>query len=58
VIGTDVDEDALVERLDDALLTDEELAALGDPAVGDDPADADPAPFPAEQGAEVALREP
>ncbi|SFR30247.1 MULTISPECIES: CobW family GTP-binding protein [Halorubrum] len=58
VIGTEVDEDALVSRLDDALLTDAELAELGDPGVGDDPADADPAPFPTEQGSEVALREP
>ncbi|OTF07999.1 GTP-binding protein, partial [Halorubrum sp. SD612] len=58
VIGTGIDEAALVDRLDDALLTDDELAALGDPEVGDDPADVDPAPFPAEQGAEVALREP
>ncbi|ELZ38466.1 CobW family GTP-binding protein [Halorubrum tebenquichense] len=58
VIGTGVDEDALVSRLDDALLTDDELAALGSPGVGDDPADADPDPFPTEQGDEVALREP
>jgi len=58
VIGTDVDEAALVDRLDEALLTDDELAALGDPGVGDDPADADPDPFPTEQGDEVALREP
>ena len=58
VIGTEFDEDALVSRLDDALVTDDELADLGDPGVGDDPANADPAPFPTEQGAEVALREP
>ncbi|WP_423996026.1 CobW family GTP-binding protein [Halorubrum trapanicum] len=58
VIGTGVDEAALVDRLDDALLTDEELAALGDPGVGDDPADVDPAPFPAEQGGSTVLREP
>ncbi|WP_424013783.1 CobW family GTP-binding protein [Halorubrum xinjiangense] len=58
VIGTGVDEAALVDRLDDALLTDEELAALGDPGVGDDPADADPAPFPTDQGDVTVLREP
>ncbi|WP_017343542.1 GTP-binding protein [Halorubrum sp. T3] len=58
VIGTGVDEAALVDRLDDALLTDDELAALGDPGVGDDPADVDPAPFPAEQGESTVLREP
>ena len=58
VIGTGVDEAALVDRLDDALLTDEELAALGDPGVGDGPADADPAPFPTDQGEATALREP
>ena len=58
VIGTGVDEVALVDRLDDALLTDEELAALGDPGVGDDPADVDPSPFPAEQGGSTVLREP
>ena len=58
VIGTGVDEDALVSRLDDALVTDAELAELGDPGIGDDPADADPAPFPTAQGDEVALREP
>ncbi|OYR86473.1 cobalamin biosynthesis protein CobW, partial [Halorubrum distributum] len=55
VIGTGVDEAALVDRLDDALLTDEELAALGDPGVGDDPADADPAPFPTDQGEATVL---
>ena len=58
VIGTGVGEDALVSRLDDALVTDAELAELGDPGIGDDPADADPAPFPTAQGDEVALREP
>ena len=58
VIGTGVDEDALVSRLDDALVTDAELAELGDPGIGDDLADADPAPFPTAQGDEVALREP
>ncbi|WP_200530827.1 GTP-binding protein [Halorubrum sp. LN27] len=58
VIGTGVDEAALVDRLDDALLTDAELADLGGGAIGDDPAAVDPAPFPTEQGAEVALREP
>jgi len=58
VIGTGVDEEALVSRLDDALLTDDELAALGSPSVGDDPTDADPDPFPTERGDEVALREP
>ncbi|ELZ41325.1 cobalamin synthesis protein P47K [Halorubrum californiense DSM 19288] len=58
VIGTDFDEESLVSRLDDALLTDAELDAFGDPGLGDDPADVDPAPFPTEQGSEVALREP
>ncbi|GAA0725029.1 G3E family GTPase [Halorubrum trapanicum] len=58
VIGRGVDEAALVDRLDDALLTDAELADLGNPAVGDDPVAVDPAPFPTEQGDEVALREP
>ncbi|RLM50776.1 GTP-binding protein [Halorubrum sp. Atlit-28R] len=58
VIGTEFDADGLVSRFDDALLTDAELAELGDPGVGDDPAAVDPAPFPAEQGDEVALREP
>ena len=58
VIGTDVDEDSLVARLDDAVLSDAELSELGHAGVGDDPADVDPAPFPDEQGAEIALREP
>jgi len=58
VIGTGFDPERLVSRLDDALVTDAELREFGDPGVGDDPADADPAPFPAEQGSEVALREP
>jgi G3E family GTPase len=58
VIGTDVDEDSLVARLDDAVLSDAELSEFGDAEVGDDPAAVDPAPFPDEQGAEVALREP
>ncbi|MEZ3165289.1 GTP-binding protein [Halorubrum sp. RMP-47] len=58
VIGTGVDEDALVSRLDDALVTDAELAELGDPGIGDEPADVDPAPFPKTQGDAVALREP
>ena len=58
VIGTGFDAERLVSRLDDALVTDAELREFGDPGVGDDPADADPAPFPAEQGSEVALREP
>ncbi|MGM0447203.1 MAG: CobW family GTP-binding protein [Methanobacteriota archaeon] len=58
VIGTGIDEAALVDRLDDALLTDDEIAALGDPGVGDDPIDADPAPFPTDQGESTALREP
>jgi hypothetical protein len=39
-------------------VTDAELREFGDPGVGDDPADADPAPFPTERGSEVALREP
>jgi len=54
VIGTGVDEAALRERLDDALVTDEEWAAVeeGEGEVGGD------GPFPTGQGAEVALREP
>jgi len=58
VIGTGFDAERLVSRLDDALVTDAELREFGDPGVGDDPADADPAPFPTERGSEVALREP
>ncbi|GAA0543985.1 GTP-binding protein [Halorubrum ejinorense] len=58
VIGTDVDADSLVARLDDALLSDAELSEFGDAGIGDDPAAVDPAPFPDEQGAEAALREP
>ncbi|TKX82014.1 GTP-binding protein, partial [Halorubrum sp. SD626R] len=54
VIGTDVDEDALIDRLDDALATDEEWDEFG----GGGPGAGDETPFPAEQGDEVALREP
>ena len=54
VIGTGIDEAAIRARLDEALVTDEEWAAAeeGEGEIsGDDP-------FPTEQGAEVALREP
>ena len=54
VIGTGIDEAAVRERLDDALVTDEEWAA-----VEPDESDADGGvPFPTEQGEELALREP
>jgi G3E family GTPase len=53
VIGTGIDEAAIRERLDDALVTDEEWAA-----VEADESDIDELPFPTEQGAELALREP
>lgn len=54
VIGTGIDEAAIRERFDDALVTDEEWAAVeeGEGEIADDD------PFPTEQGAEVALREP
>ncbi|WP_144927488.1 CobW family GTP-binding protein [Halorubrum salsamenti] len=54
VIGTDIDEAAIRERLDDALVTDAEWATFeedGDEIDGE-------LPFPSEQGAELALREP
>ena len=47
-IGTDYDEPALRDSLDDAVVTDEEWARAGDVA----------GPFPDEQGAEAVLREP
>ncbi|MEF8807551.1 CobW family GTP-binding protein [Natronomonas sp.] len=47
-IGTDYDETALRAALDDALVTDEEW----------DAEEALSGPFPAEQGAEITLREP
>jgi len=54
VIGTGVDEAAIRERLDEALVTDEEWAAFeeGDGEGGES------LPFPTEQGEERALREP
>ncbi|OYR41159.1 MULTISPECIES: GTP-binding protein [unclassified Halorubrum] len=54
VIGTGIDEAAIRERLDDALVTDEEWAAAeeGEGELGGDD------PFPTEQGEELALREP
>ena len=54
VIGTGVDEAAIRERLDEALVTDEEWAAFeeGDGEGGE------ALPFPTEQGEERALREP
>jgi len=54
VIGTGVDEDALVDRLDDALVTDEEWESLS----ADGTAAATEMPFPTEQGEAVAIREP
>ncbi|WP_144798437.1 CobW family GTP-binding protein [Halorubrum depositum] len=54
VIGTGIDEAAIRERLDDALVTDEEWAAVGE---GESEAD-DEFPFATEQGEELALREP
>ena len=52
VIGTEFDEDALIERFDDALVTDEEWDEATDGALdGDDP-------FPTAQGAEVVVRRP
>jgi G3E family GTPase len=54
VIGTGIDEAAIRERLDDALVTDEEWTV-----VEADEGDIDGEhPFPTEQGAELALREP
>ncbi|MFC5277414.1 CobW family GTP-binding protein [Halorubrum rubrum] len=53
VIGTDVDEAALVDRLDDALVTDAEWERIETDA-GLDAVD----PFPVEGGGEVVLREP
>lgn len=52
VIGTGMDREAVVDALDDCLLTDEEWAALEDGTL-----DADD-PFPDEPGAEAVLREP
>ena len=54
VIGTGIDEAAIRERLDDALVTDEEWTAVerDDGGIGEE------FPFPTEQGAELALREP
>jgi G3E family GTPase len=54
VIGTGIDETAIRERLDDALVTDEEWADFE--AGGDEVGGA--IPFPTEQGEELALREP
>ncbi|MFC7325126.1 CobW family GTP-binding protein [Halorubrum rutilum] len=55
VIGTGIDEAAIRERLDDALVTDEEWAGVG--ADGDAIGGGE-LPFPTEQGEELALREP
>ena len=54
VIGTGVDEAALVDRLDDALVTDKEWDVLD----GDGTPTASTTPFPTEQGESVVLREP
>ncbi|MFD1570923.1 CobW family GTP-binding protein [Halorubrum laminariae] len=54
-IGTGIDEDAIVDRLDDALVTDEEWDVFaGDGGRGGD----SELPVPTEQGDAVALREP
>jgi G3E family GTPase len=53
-IGTGIDEAALVERLDDCLLSDDAFADY-DPAAWDDEGDD---PFPTEQGEQVVLAEP
>ncbi|WP_435073843.1 CobW family GTP-binding protein [Halorubrum sp. HHNYT27] len=54
VIGTGIDEATIRERLDEALVTDEEWAAFeeGESDIGGG------LPFPTEQGEELALREP
>jgi G3E family GTPase len=49
VIGTEFDEGALRERLDDALVTDEEWEAVDELSGG---------PFPTENGEEAPIREP
>jgi len=54
VIGTGIDEDALVDRLDDALVTDAEWDAID----SDLAASSTEFPFPTEQGEAVALRAP
>ncbi|WP_280586395.1 GTP-binding protein [Halorubrum sp. Boch-26] len=54
VIGTGIDEAALRERLDEALVTDEEWAGFEEREDETDGA----LPFPTEQGEELALREP
>jgi len=54
VIGTGIDEAAIRERLDDALVTDEEWATVE----ADDGEIDGELPFPTEQGDELALREP
>jgi len=54
VIGTGIDENELIDRLDDALVTDEEWEAIGSDAAA---ATVD-FPFPTEQGEAIALREP
>jgi G3E family GTPase len=62
IIGTGIEEGALVDRLDDALVTDaewEEFAADGTGAPdGTATLDGAEFPFPTEQGEEIALREP
>lgn len=62
VIGTGVDEASLVDRLDDALVTDaewDEFAAEGTDALDETAAlDGAAFPFPTEQGEEIAVREP
>jgi G3E family GTPase len=54
VIGTGLDEGAIRERLDEALVTDEEWTAFEE---GGGEVDGE-FPFPTEQGEELALREP
>jgi G3E family GTPase len=55
-IGTGIDEAALVDRLDDCLLSDAEFADY-DPAVWDDEGEGDSL-LPTEQGEQVVLAEP
>ena len=56
VIGTDIDEDAIVDRLDDALVTEKEWDAFTNGGAATTAAD--DYPFPTEQGEEIVLREP
>ncbi|MDZ5810662.1 GTP-binding protein [Halorubrum sp. AD140] len=57
VIGAGIDEAAIRERLDDALVDDAEWAAFEDDASATTATDGE-FPFPTDQGGELALREP